>query len=351
MQVDRARVDRRVRRRRASTVPSSAPVPASTTDTGSPPVPRMSTGRAAPRRPVPAVPAGAAAGRAATRSGSTAARGLAAEQRQVVLGERQLGRGAAQLRPEHVRVLRVADGRLDRPAEDRLGMVHEVGVQRVVARHEDHQRPGPPRPARPACCHSEASVPGKPASTTASRPAMSMPSSRALVAATPSSCPRAQRRLQRAALLGQVAGAVRGDPVGQLRAPASARCRRAVSAISSAPRRERTKASVRAPSTTRSASSRRRLGAGRRAAPARRARRAASVSGGSHSAKRRPRRAASASSVTASTGSPVSRAAELRRVGRRRRREHEDRRRRRTRAQTRRSRRSTCATCEPKTPR
>jgi len=41
------------------------------------------------------------------------------------------------------------------------------------------------RPARPACCQVEAIEPGKPASTEASRPPMSMPSSRALVATTP----------------------------------------------------------------------------------------------------------------------------------------------------------------------
>ena len=41
------------------------------------------------------------------------------------------------------------------------------------------------RPARPACCQEEAMVPGKPASTDASRPPMSMPSSSALVDTTP----------------------------------------------------------------------------------------------------------------------------------------------------------------------
>ncbi len=41
------------------------------------------------------------------------------------------------------------------------------------------------RPARPACCHDEAMVPGKPERIDASRPPMSMPSSSALVDTTP----------------------------------------------------------------------------------------------------------------------------------------------------------------------
>ncbi len=47
----------------------------------------------------------------------------------------------------------------------------------------------PVRPARPACCHIDASVPGKPLRITASRPPTSMPSSSAFVAAMPRSCP------------------------------------------------------------------------------------------------------------------------------------------------------------------
>ena len=47
-----------------------------------------------------------------------------------------------------------------------------------------------PRPARPSCCHSAARVPGKPAMSTASSPLMSIPSSKALVAASPTSSDR-----------------------------------------------------------------------------------------------------------------------------------------------------------------
>ena len=41
------------------------------------------------------------------------------------------------------------------------------------------------RPARPACCHEEAMVPGNPDRMDASSPPMSMPSSRAFVDTTP----------------------------------------------------------------------------------------------------------------------------------------------------------------------
>ena len=49
---------------------------------------------------------------------------------------------AAQVRRQHVGVLRVQHGRLHRPLEQRLGVVDQVGVQRVVAR-----RPAPPATA------------------------------------------------------------------------------------------------------------------------------------------------------------------------------------------------------------
>ncbi len=68
-----------------------------------------------------------------------------AEELEVGLRQRQLGGRAAEVRPEDVRVARVQHGRLHRPPEQRLGVVHEVGVQRVVARDQDGERllPGP----------------------------------------------------------------------------------------------------------------------------------------------------------------------------------------------------------------
>ena len=83
------------------------------------------------------------------------------------------------------------DRGLDRPAEQRLGVVHQVGVERVVARRRAPPATARPtaRPGRPAA--RARPVPGQPASSTASSPLTSMPSSRALVAASPSSCRRA----------------------------------------------------------------------------------------------------------------------------------------------------------------
>ncbi len=69
-----------------------------------------------------------------------------AEEGQVRFGERQLGGGGAQVGGQHVRVVRVEDGRLHRLLEQRFGMVDEEGVQRVVAGHQDGEGAlaGPP---------------------------------------------------------------------------------------------------------------------------------------------------------------------------------------------------------------
>ncbi len=86
----------------------------------------------------------------------------------------------------------------------------------------------PVRPARPDCWRSDASVPGNPFSTTASRPPTSMPSSSALVAATPSKPAVAELALQLAPLAGQEPGAVCGDALGERgvrREPPPRRCR------------------------------------------------------------------------------------------------------------------------------
>ena len=63
-----------------------------------------------------------------------------AEEGQVGLGERDLGGGGAQVRAEDVGVGRVEDGGLDRLAEQRLGVGDEVGVERVVAGDQHPER-------------------------------------------------------------------------------------------------------------------------------------------------------------------------------------------------------------------
>ena len=76
---------------------------------------------------------------AATRSSTTDA-AAGPEEREVVLDERQLlGRGA-QVRAEHEAVVGVEDGRLHGLADQRLGVVHQVGVERVVAGHQHAER-------------------------------------------------------------------------------------------------------------------------------------------------------------------------------------------------------------------
>jgi hypothetical protein len=62
------------------------------------------------------------------------------EEVQVLRPHRQLRSRAAQLRRQDVRILRVEHRRFDRPAEDRLGVVGEVGVQWVVTGDEHDQR-------------------------------------------------------------------------------------------------------------------------------------------------------------------------------------------------------------------
>ena len=66
--------------------------------------------------------------------------GGGAEEVQVLLGQREFGGGGAQVRGEDVRVVGVEDGGLDGLVEQRLGVVDEEGVQRVVAGDQDRQR-------------------------------------------------------------------------------------------------------------------------------------------------------------------------------------------------------------------
>ena len=73
------------------------------------------------------------------------------------------------------------------------------------------------RPARPHCCRSEETVPGKPTEIAQSSEPMSIPSSSASVAVTPSSSPAHQPLLDLAALGRRVAGAVRRQARGECR--------------------------------------------------------------------------------------------------------------------------------------
>ena len=72
------------------------------------------------------------------------------EPAEVVLRQGELACRAAQMRSHHVRVARVDHGVLGRPVEQLLVMLREVLVERVVLRHEDGERLGlaTPRSAR-----------------------------------------------------------------------------------------------------------------------------------------------------------------------------------------------------------
>src|SRR5450759_4758695 len=70
---------------------------------------------------------------------------LRPEQCQVSLSQRQFRRGRAQVRGQHVRVTWVKHGRFHGAAQQRLGMVDQVRVQRVIARDQHgHRAPAIP---------------------------------------------------------------------------------------------------------------------------------------------------------------------------------------------------------------
>ena len=63
--------------------------------------------------------------------------GLGAEDLRVLVVERRLEGGGRDVAVEHALVLVVEDRRLDPAAEQRLGLAHEVLVERVLARDQD----------------------------------------------------------------------------------------------------------------------------------------------------------------------------------------------------------------------
>ena len=65
------------------------------------------------------------------------------------LGQRQLRRGRGEVRGQHVGVVGVHDGGLHRLPEQRVRVVHQIGVEGIVGGHEERERRRP-CPARPA---------------------------------------------------------------------------------------------------------------------------------------------------------------------------------------------------------
>ena len=96
------------------------------------------------------------------RSGSSAAplERLVAEGRAVVVVERRLEGGGADVAVEDARVRVVEDRGLDAALQERLRLAHEVLVESVLACDEHRETVAAP-PARPHCWRSDATVPGK----------------------------------------------------------------------------------------------------------------------------------------------------------------------------------------------
>ena len=306
-----------------STVPSRRPVPASMIDTGSPAAAAdvdVGTTTAGP------VPAGRTAAELAGGHEfvELRLRHRTAERLEVLRAERQLRRGAAQLRAQHVRVARVGDGRLDRSAEHRPrdGGPGSGPAGRRARRTRPATPSAPARPVRPAARATRA-CPGNrrgrrrrvrrcrcraPARWWWPRPAGRPLTAPARAPAAPPagsrrdrSRPVARGRPGR----GRAAGAGPGRPP----TPRSAATGRTPACGRRAPRGRR-------------AASRRPTAADRRSgAPCSPVR---SVSGGSHRAKVAPGRG-EPSSVTASTGAPDQPGGGRGGIGHRRRGEHEDR--------------------------
>ncbi len=142
---------------------------------------------------------------------------LRPEQRQVGMGQRQLGGRAAQVWSEDVGVGRVGHGGLHRPTEYGVGVVHQVGVQRVVPGDEDRQclLSGAARAARLLPDRGQrAGIAGQDDGVQAGDVHAQL---EGVGRRYPEQGPRLQPRLQVAALLGEVARPVRRQPTEQRR--------------------------------------------------------------------------------------------------------------------------------------
>ncbi len=150
-------------------------------------------------------------------SSSTQARAWGPKSSSSSAAQRRLVGGGAQVRAQHVRVVGVEDRGLDGSAEQRLRVVDQVGVQRVVTRHQDAE--GVPTPAPgPADLLPErgagAGIAGEEHRVEAVHVDAELEGVRGCQTDQP---PRAQVGLDRATLLGKIAAAVRRHPGRQRR--------------------------------------------------------------------------------------------------------------------------------------
>ena len=137
---------------------------------------------------------------------------LVAERRAVGVVDRRLEGCRAHVTVEHSRVRVVEDRGLDLAVEQRLRARRMKYWSSASSLATSTARPCPRRPARPHCCRSDAIVPGKPTEIAQSSRPMSIPSSSASVALTPSRSPSTRRRSISRRCCGRVAGAVRREP-------------------------------------------------------------------------------------------------------------------------------------------
>ena len=138
-----------------------------------------------------------------------------AEERQVGLGERLLLRGRAEVRTHHVRVRRVEDRRLDRRADELVGVGDQVGVERVVLGDQHPERVLRATAGPPDLLPERRPGPGEAGDEHGVEPADVDAELEGVGRGQPDQVAAAQRRLERPALLGEVAAAVGRDPVGQ----------------------------------------------------------------------------------------------------------------------------------------
>ena len=203
-------------RARRSASPSSAPVEASTTDE------RVRRGRAQRRRarresPCRPRPSRAASARSSGTSGAPLERLGAERRRRRRSSTRRLEGGRGDVAVEDARVRVVEDRRLDAPAEQRLGLAHEVLVERVLARRRGRRARAPRRPARPHCWRRLATVPGKPDRDRAVEQADVDPELERVRRGDAEQLALDEAPLDLASLLRRVAGAVGGEPRGSRR--------------------------------------------------------------------------------------------------------------------------------------
>ncbi len=137
------------------------------------------------------------------------------EECDVGLGERQLGSRGTQVWGQDVGVVRVQHGRLHGLLEQRLGVVHQIGVQRVVPGDQDGQG-ALPRPAGAARLLPEGGPGSRIAADDDGVEARDVDAQfEGGGGGQPEQLAGVQGPLQGPALLREVAAAVGGDPPGQ----------------------------------------------------------------------------------------------------------------------------------------